>query len=390
MTPTPTRVAEVSASGRGAIATLRVWGPGALQVASASFRPHGGRPLAETPANRLRVGRIGAGLGDEVVAVVLPVDPPEVEIQCHGGPAAVGLVTDALVAAGAERTSARRWLRHSTGSTLRADAHWALTRAATLPVAAILLDQTEGALEADLARVVVALDTGDTSQACSLLATLIDRGEFGVRLLGGWRVVLAGRPNVGKSRLLNALAGYDRAIVASTPGTTRDVVTIASALAAWPVEISDTAGLRLTDDPIESAGVDRARAHQRAADLVVVVLDRSEPITPADQAIRDDHPTALVVASKADLPPAWDAATGADLAVSAELGDGIEDLVAMLVDRLNLSVPPAGSGVPFRSTHLQRLQAIRNQVEAGHLPRSRRSLVRWLGSEHPRPRKEDG
>ena len=384
------QVAEVSASGRGAIATLRVWGPGALGIASAAFRPNQGRPLASTPVNRLRVGRVGAGLGDEVVAVVLPGDPPEVEIQCHGGSAAVALVTDALVEGGAVRVSARRWLRHSTGSNLRADAHWALTRAATLHVAAILLDQTEGALDADLTRVVDSLDAGEASQACSLLATLIDRGQFGVRLLGGWRVVLAGRPNVGKSRLLNALAGYDRAIVHSTPGTTRDVVTIATALAAWPVEVSDTAGLRATDDPIEQAGVARARAHLKAADLVVVVLDRSEPLTPADQAIRDDHPTALVVASKADLPPAWDDATRANLAVSAERGDGVEDLVAMLVARLNLPVPPAGAGVPFRSTHLQRLQAIRNKVEAGHLPRARRSLVRWLGGELPSPRKEDG
>ena len=392
MTPPtpPARVAEVSASGRGAIATLRLWGPAALGIASASFRPNGGRPLAETPPNRLRVGRVGAGLGDEVVAVVLPGDPPEVEIQCHGGPAAVALVTDALIEDGAERASARCWLRHSAGSSLRADARWALTRAATTPVAAILLDQAEGALEADLARVVAAIDAGDAAQTCSLLAALIDRGKFGVRLLGGWRVVLAGRPNVGKSRLLNALAGYDRAIVASTPGTTRDVVTIASALAAWPVEISDTAGLRLTDDPIESAGVDRARAHQRAADLVVVVLDRSEPLTLADHTILGEHPAALKVAGKADLPPTWDAATTTDLAVSAERGDGIEALVGLLVARLNLPVPPAGSGVPFRRTHLRRLRAIRDQVEAGHLPRARRSLVHWLKSEHPASRKEDG
>ena len=390
MPPTRARVAEVSAPGRGAIATLRVWGPGALGITSASFRPNGGRSLATTLPNRLRVGRIGAGLGDEVVAVILPVNPPEVEIQCHGGPAAVALVTDALVAAGAKRASPRRWLRHSTGSQLRADAHWALTRAATLPVAAILLDQAEGALDADLARVVAALDAGAARQALTDLTTLIDRGRFGVRLLGGWRVVLAGRPNVGKSRLLNALAGYDRAIVAPTPGTTRDVVTIATALAAWPVEVSDTAGLRVTDDPIEQAGVERARVHQRAADLVVVVLDRSEPLTEADHAIRAEHPAALVVASKADLPPAWDALTVADLAVAAERGDGIEDLVAALVARLDLPVPPAGSGVPFRPIHLRRLQAIRVQVAAGHFSRARRSLGGWLGGEPTHPAEEPG
>ena len=381
------RVAEVSASGRGAIATLRVWGPGSLEAADAAFRPNrADRPLAGSPPNRLRVGRIGAGLGDEVVAVVLGLAPPEVEVQCHGGPAAGALVRDALLAAGAEPASSRRWARDSTGSTIRADAAVALAQAATLPVAEILLDQLDGALEADLRQVVEALDAGDETGACRALAGLIARGEFGVRLRDGWRVALAGRPNVGKSRLMNALAGYDRAIVAPTPGTTRDVVTVATAMAAWPVEVADTAGLRPTDDPIEREGVARARAHQRGADLVVVVLDRAEPLTGADRAILGDHPAALVVANKADLPSAWPPGDDpADLAVSAERGDGIEALVAAIVDRLDLVVPPAGSGVPFRPVHLRRLRAIRGRVAAGDLARARRSLLRWLGSEHPAP-----
>ncbi len=93
--------------------------------------------------------------------------------------------------------------------------------------------------------------------------------------------MLAGRPNVGKSRLLNALAGYDRAIVDPTPGTTRDVVTVPAAFDGWPVELADTAGLRSSLDPIEAEGVALARARQRGADLVVVVLDRSEPLERA-------------------------------------------------------------------------------------------------------------
>ncbi len=316
MTAPGARVAEVSASGRGAIATLRVWGPAALAVVDAAFRPgHGSRPLARTPVDRPRVGRIGAGLGDEVVAVILALDPPEVQVQCHGGTAAVALVVAALVARGAEPASARSWARHSTGSAIRAAADVALAQAPTLRVAEVLLDQVAGALDADLAALAEALGPFDQAQALTRLDALIARGEFGVRLLDGWRVVLAGRPNVGKSRLLNALAGYDRAIVAATPGTTRDVVTIATAMAAWPVEVADTAGLRATDDPIEAQGVARARARQHAADLVVVVLDRSEPLTAEDRRILRDHPAALVVANKADLPAAWD--DGADLAVSA-------------------------------------------------------------------------
>ena len=89
-----------------------------------------------------------------------------------------------------------------------------------------------------------ALADDDPRRAIDELEILIKRSEVGLRLVSGWRVVLAGRPNVGKSRLLNALAGYDRAIVDPTPGTTRDVVTIRTALDGWSVELSDTAGLR--------------------------------------------------------------------------------------------------------------------------------------------------
>ena len=154
--------------------------------------------------------------------------------------------------------------------------------------------------------------------------------SVGLRLIAGWRVVLAGRPNVGKSRLLNALAGYDRAIVDATPGTTRDVVTARTAFEGWPVELADTAGLRPSDDPIEASGVVLARARQGEADLVLVVLDRSEPLTDIDRAIVSEHARGLVVANKCDLPAAWSPGDLDAVAVSAERGDGIEELVATI------------------------------------------------------------
>src|SRR5258708_40040711 len=90
-------------AGRGAVAVVRVWGADALRVVDAAFRPNQGSRLSDTPRGRLRVGRIGAGLGDEVVAVVLDGDPAEVEVHCHGGPAPLDLVLAALEAAGASR-----------------------------------------------------------------------------------------------------------------------------------------------------------------------------------------------------------------------------------------------------------------------------------------------
>ena len=135
-------------------------------------------------------------------------------------------------------------------------------------------------------------------------------------------MVIAGRPNVGKSRLLNALAGYQRAIVDPTPGTTRDLVTALTAFDGWPVELVDTAGVRETDNAIERSGIDRTLRQTETADLVLKVLDRSEPLQVDDRTLMSGSGPALLLASKADLPPAWElceaAAAASILAVSAE------------------------------------------------------------------------
>ena len=114
------------------------------------------------------------------------------------------------------------------------------------------------------------------------LDALIERGALGLRLLSGWKVVLIGRPNVGKSRLLNALSGFRRAIVDELPGTTRDVVAFRTAFGGWPVELADTAGIRATPDEVEHLGIERAKEELRTADLVLLVLDRSEYLRPID------------------------------------------------------------------------------------------------------------
>src|SRR5206468_2416550 len=124
---------------------------GALAVADAVFRPARGARLAETPTGRLRLGRIGDGLGDEVVAVVVEGEPPgpEVEIHCHGGPAAVGLVVAALGGVGVERRQPVAWVRHAAQSAIEAEALVDLARAPTLRTAEILLEQANGALATD-------------------------------------------------------------------------------------------------------------------------------------------------------------------------------------------------------------------------------------------------
>lgn len=322
--------------------------------------------MAETPVNRPRVGRIGTGPGDEVVALVLGAEPFEVEIQCHGGPAPLALVVETLTSAGANLVESDRWVESSSPTPLVAQARLDLAEAPTVRSAEILLDQMQGALDLDLRR-AAALAVDNPIGALELLNELVRRSEVGCRLINGWRVVLAGRPNVGKSRLLNALAGFDRAIVTATPGTTRDVVTVRAAVDGWPIELADTAGLRPAADDVETAGIALARARQAEADLVVLVLDGSEPLTSPDLALIETHPEALRVVNKADLPGAWKPDPATALIVSAERGDGLDLLVAAIATGLVPEPPPPGAGVPFRQDQVDRIEQARRALIEGSM-----------------------
>jgi len=365
-----TRVAVLTARGRGAIAVVRVWGERAVAIADSVFRPFRGSRLSNAPVGRLRLGRIGRGQGDEVLAVVMAGHPQEVEVQCHGGPAAIELVVEALVEAGAERSTPDRWVQDRSETPIRAAALSDLVRAPTFRAASLLLDQSTGALERELGGCLDSIRSGEDRSAAEVLTTLADRGKVGTRLLEGWKVVLCGRPNVGKSRLLNALAGYTRAIVSPSPGTTRDVVSVRTALDGWPVELADTAGLRQTDDEIENLGIELAGRWIASADLVIAVLDRSTSLKPSDRAVLELRGRrVLLVANKSDLPAAWDAAAipgvgrGA-IPISAERGDGLDRLIEAIVGQLVPSPPQPGEGVPFRSDQLQVIEQVSEALKA--------------------------
>jgi tRNA modification GTPase len=372
--------ALLTATGRGAIAVVRVAGGGSVVLADRVFRPNRGLGLAETARGRIRFGRVGEGLGDEVVAVVLDEPVETVELQCHGGRAAADMVLAALEKAGARRCDPELFVAIWGGDPVAAEATLDLACAPTLRTAEILLEQADGAFARELAALIGLVERGAARAALRCLDDLIARSTYGLRLLTGWRVAIAGRPNVGKSRLLNALAGFTRAIVDPTPGTTRDVVTISIALEGWPVELSDTAGLRAAVDPIEAEGIARAHRELREADLVLVVLDRSEPLQAVDLELVESACRAIVVLNKADLPAVWqpgdvDAGPKPVMTVSAERGDGISDLCAAIARVLVPTAREPGAGVPFRPRHLEALERARECLDAGDWSKAKMLLA---------------
>jgi tRNA modification GTPase len=359
MLNSPPRVIQLTPPGRGGVATLRIEGRGALEAVERHFRDRNGWPLPAHPADHLVVGRFGGEVGEEVVARRCCEDA--VELHCHGGRAAVARIEESLLSAGCRRMTWREWTRSRTDDPIAAAALVALADARTERTAAILLDQYHGALRRAINEIGLAIDRGEASAASSHIDSLLAHEALGRRLTRPWRVVVAGGPNVGKSSLVNALAGYGRAIVDPMPGTTRDAVAAATAIDGWPVELCDTAGLREADDAIERAGVELAREHLAQADLVVIVADQSVPWSTDDQALADHWPTALWVHNKCDLPASPEHRP-AGLSTSALLGHGIDALLQAIAHQLVPDLPPAGAAVPFLSEHIEMLHRLRMPV----------------------------
>lgn len=363
------------------MATLVVAGPGAVEMVKPLFHGRGGRRLAECPSDAVVVGRFGGDTvanerlaGEEIVARRAADD--EVLLHCHGGAAAVERLESLLVARGAVPTDWPTWARRRHDR-LQVEALVALAEATTEKTAGILLDQFNGALRAAIDAIEQSLgdENSGGDDGAALLDRLLVRAQFGLHLTRPWKVVLAGPPNAGKSSLMNALVGYQRAIVHPTPGTTRDLLTAEAAVEGWPVELIDTAGLGDGDHPVEIEGVRRARAEMAAADLVLLVFDGSRPLgatgwasaaPPADKT--------LIVYNKSDLP----AAPGVrpeGLSTSAIDGTGLPELLAAVAERLVPDRPLPGEAIPWTARQIGRLKAARAALEKQNLPEARRALA---------------
>ena len=333
------------ATGRApcAIGILRLSGPGCAALTGRVFTPK--QPFADAPDRRLVLGLLHDRQGrviDECLGVVCRAPhsytgEETVELQCHGSPAMLAAGLEALLAAGARQAGpgefTRRAFLNGKLDLTQAEAVVDLIDAETADAAANAAGQLGGALKRAIEPVYdgltdlcshfhAVLDYPDEDidpfradtiregldaarTGLEALLRTYDRGRY---IAGGVPCVLIGRPNAGKSSLLNALVGYDRAIVTDVPGTTRDTVEARCRLGGVVLRLIDTAGLRESDDAVERIGVERSRAALEGAALALLVLDGSASLTPEDEAAMAQAaraPRVICLINKSDRPLAF-------------------------------------------------------------------------------------
>jgi tRNA modification GTPase len=372
---TDTIVAIATPPGRGGIGVVRLSGPDAHAVArrliahDAPLEPrHATFTLVRLPAPSFGEGTADTTSHDidRAVAIYFPAPASYtgddvVELSAHGSPVILRAIVAAAIDRGARLAepgefTLRAFLNGRIDLT-QAEAVADLIDAATPLQARAAFDQLQGTLtraigEIDaavfdlIARLEASVDFPEEGYhfvEAGELAAAIDRliARLGALLVGarrgrlvreGLQIAIAGKPNVGKSSVFNALAGASRAIVADAPGTTRDLVTEVVDLDGLRVTLIDTAGLRETGDIVEAEGVDRARQAQVVSDLTLFIVDRSQNIDPEDFLQSTDNKR-LIVANKADLPAAWRRDEAVE--ISAKTGEGLDALRARIARALD-------------------------------------------------------
>jgi tRNA modification GTPase len=387
-------VAIATPPGRGGIGVVRISGPAAPEIAAQLL--HRPQPLEPRHATFTRIRQT-----DEVVATYFPAPHSYtgehvVEISAHGNPVVLEAIVASATAAGARLAApgefTLRAFLNGKRDLVQAEAVADLIDAATPLQARVAFDQLEGtltdriaAIDGELfdliARLEASLDFPDEGYhfiersdvarrvraVIAGVAGVLEGARAGRLIREGANVVVAGRPNVGKSSLFNALAGAERAIVTAIAGTTRDLVSEAVDIDGLAITLVDTAGWRETGDIVEREGVARSEQARGVADLVVLVLDGSEPLRPEDDELlaQTSGRRRIVVANKADLDVgAGGFGRGEAIEVSAKTGAGVEELRRAIVRELTGRESLRDTSAISNTRHIALLEQARASLAA--------------------------
>ncbi|MBQ7871026.1 MAG: tRNA uridine-5-carboxymethylaminomethyl(34) synthesis GTPase MnmE [Oscillospiraceae bacterium] len=394
-----------------AIGILRLSGPDCARVAQKVFALDSGLPLWEAPSRKLLLGTLHDRQGrviDQAMAVCCRAPhsytgEDTVELQCHGSPAMLAAGLEALFLAGARQAGpgefTKRAFLNGQLDLTRAEAVIDLIDAETADAAANAAGQLGGSLLRRIDPVYnelrdlcshfhAVLDYPDEdiedfrletlsetlTRSARALKAMLATYERGRHLKQGVRAVLLGRPNAGKSSLLNALAGYERVIVTEIAGTTRDTVEETVRLGRVLLRLTDTAGIRSAQDRIEALGVARSEQAAREAELAIFVCDGSAPLTDEDRRAMAAARTArrcVAVINKSDLPQRvspGELPFDHVLRLSARTGDHLDDLTALVEQWYGTEAHCDGSIL----TNARQFGAITRAAEA--IDRAARSL----------------
>jgi len=392
--------------GEGGIGIIRMSGGQAIEIASKVFKASSGKELKDLPSHALLYGRVfDPGTGDVIdEALVSVMRAPAsytrediVEINCHGGMMPLWRTANLLITSGARQAEpgefTKRAFLNGRIDLTQAEAVMDIIHAKTQISHRAANEQLMGGLSSEvsalrerLVSIVAAVEAGidfpeeeietpagnrladEIRSVLHSVEELISSHRYGRVLREGIATAIIGKPNVGKSSLLNSLLKQDRAIVTDIPGTTRDVIEEYLNIAGLPFKILDTAGIRLSHDMVEQEGVRRSLAVIGAADVIVIVIDGSQPLSSEDQRVLEEAKgkTAIVVMNKSDLARKAEAPAWPDVVVeiSCKTGAGLDNLRTSLVRLVKQgAIPPREHSWAVNQRHKTALEQAKASLE---------------------------